>query len=161
MNSGVKPVRLRRWSGDDGLSYNGFTGAERIRGWQVQWWLVDMGLMTPWADTPCEVCANAASKNTLLHLEDYYDPHNAGIALCHSCHRRLHNRFKTHSWRERLKEFGCDEAAWAARLSVSPDADWAAPHRAKHGEDVRTCALFIPGRDRFPFEQLHPSAPEK
>lgn len=41
-------------------------------------------------------------------------------------------------------------------LTANVDVDLATPQVARYGEIVRTCTLFIPERELFPIDQLHP-----
>lgn len=136
-------------------TYNGFTGPERIRGWQVQWWLIERGHLAPLRSLTCVLCG--VRQKVHYHLEDYYDPLRAGIELCSHCHRALHRRFRyPDSWQAVLARNGCDAEEWAERLTESSDADLATLQLERYGEFVRTCTQFIPERELFPLDQLQP-----
>ena len=150
-----KPYRLRRWRWPMTEPYNGFSSPERIRGWQCQWFLMDHGHIPPLRDIECEVCGSRQRAH--YHLEDYFDPYRSGIPLCIHCHRALHRRFRNpDGWLNVLNRNGCDLDAWTERLTPTEYTDLAAPQVEQHGEIVRTCTLFIPDREWFPLDQLHP-----
>ena len=90
---GPKPAArtFRKWAWPHTKSYNGFTPTERIRGWQVTWWLVAKGVLPEPHSIPCEVCS--ATEKTAWHNENYYAPWNADV-LCRSCHALVHRRFR-------------------------------------------------------------------
>ena len=149
-----KPYRLRRWRWPITPPYNGFSGAERIRGWQVQWFLMDHGHIPTLNAIKCEVCGSRQRAH--YHLEDYFDPYRSGIPLCIHCHRALHRRFRNpDGWLNILHRNRCDLGAWTKRLTQTEDTDLVTPQVERHGEAVRTCTLFIPDRELFPLDQLH------
>ena len=158
VNTKIQPIsKLRQWNNPSILSYNGFTSAERIRGWQIQGWLLEMNFLTPITPADCMVCAGArGAKNAEYHLENYYDPYRAGIPLCDSCHTQLHNRFTKESlWSDTLLLYKQDLDVWTDRLSHSKEDDLAALMRRAYGLEVQTGTLFIPNRDHFPHSQQH------
>lgn len=153
--AGTSGPRLRKWRWPPTGPYNGFSSEERIRGWQVSWWLRERGHLPPFKALTCSICRAGNFVN--VHLEDYFDPYQGGIALCGHCHRALHRRFKNpDGWRNVLLRNGCDLEVWAERLTPAEDADLATFQVGEYGEIVRTCTLFIPDREWFPLDQLHP-----
>lgn len=155
--AGTSGPRLCKWRWPLTGPYNGFSSEERIRGWQCQHWLRDRGHLPPFGSLTCSVCGIGHRVN--VHLEDCFDPHHGGIPICGHCHRALHRRFKNpDGWRNVLLRNGRDLEVWAERLTPAEDTDLATPQVEQHGEIVRTCTLFIPDREWFPLDQLHPLA---
>jgi len=95
--------------------YNGFTGKERLRTFEVEKWLISVGSISP--SVECHICGRSASAR---HAEDYYDL-TSWMALCHSCHGRLHKRFSNpRAWHERLEEATLPQNHWARAISSTP-----------------------------------------
>jgi hypothetical protein len=69
-------------------SYNGFSGAERRRGWQLNLYLKQMGSL-PWPKL-CDICSAPGAK---YHSENYFASPNSP-AVCRSCHYILHTRWR-------------------------------------------------------------------
>lgn len=71
--------------------YNGFTGAERSKAWEIQKKAMAAGLITC---TSCEMCGQ--DKGVLMpHLENYDEPIKEYHSLCVECHMNLHGRFSS------------------------------------------------------------------
>jgi hypothetical protein len=95
--------------------YNGFTGKERLRTFEIEKWLIGLGAVTP--SHECDICHRPASGR---HAEDYFDL-SSWMGLCHSCHSRLHKRFgNTRAWRERIEEADLPDDHWARAISREP-----------------------------------------
>jgi hypothetical protein len=94
------PAKVRRWSGSPLSHYNGFTGEERIAGWQVTKHLQQRGLLP--RPSECELCGHQGRVG--FHSEHYYDPWSV-IALCVGCHGVAHRRFRyPASWIKRIEQ---------------------------------------------------------
>lgn len=92
------PARVRKWPYGPLGPYNGFTGEERIGGWQVMKYLQQRNLLP--RPSECELCGHNGRVG--FHGEDYFDPWSV-VALCVGCHGILHRRFKhPHTWLDRL-----------------------------------------------------------
>jgi hypothetical protein len=117
--------------------YNGFTGKERLRTFEVAKWLIACDAM----DAPgcCDICGRRA---TGLHSENYYDL-STWIDLCHGCHvSRLHQRFaRAESWNRWLDQNQLADSHWARKLPSRP-MDFAAPIRSL-GQVEPTFANFV------------------
>lgn len=82
-------VELRKWRSGRLSVYNGFTHEERVAGWQRSKWLQDSRALP--APSECVICGS--QKNLEYHSETYFDP-TLVQAVCKSCHRRIHLRFR-------------------------------------------------------------------
>lgn len=82
-------VGLRKWSSGRLSVYNGFNHEDRVAGWQRSKWLLDAGALP--APSECVICGSAT--NIEYHSETYFDP-TLVQAVCKSCHRRIHLRFR-------------------------------------------------------------------
>jgi len=81
--------------------YNGFTGAERLRKYQVYKQRQAQGL-GPFPVGPCQLCADPTAA-VEPHSEDYATPYQweppAEYMICRSCHGWVHQRFaKPDAW---------------------------------------------------------------
>jgi len=76
--------------------YNGFTGRQRDRKLRALHRLHAEGIY-PGTGRPCDLC-NDPDAATAPHSEDYSEPYQweppAVYAVCGSCHRWLHQRFR-------------------------------------------------------------------
>lgn len=97
---------LPRWGWPTPRSYNGATGAERIRGWQKVVVARNLGLL-PKVDQ-CEVCN--ADQSAGSHTEVYHRCMTTK-PVCRLCHFQIHRRFR-------------DPDRWMEFLSAMPAADW-------------------------------------
>ena len=149
-------VRLRRWGYPLTKTYNGFTGAERVRGWQVSRWFQDTGQKIDPRKLTCECSICGSTKNAGYHNENYYAPWTAKL-VCKSCHYYLHARFRNeNALPVLLKRAGeRKDAKWAYAL-MSNEIDLAGDLRAQHGEGIRNFPDLIQAPHPFPFEQLYP-----
>lgn len=98
-------------------TYNGFTHAERVRGWQAEKVAITMGLMPNPMTLACDVCGTVAPQQIGYHAEDYtkliLHP------LCRSCHTSLHRRFTSpHAWLQRIAPYRTGHA-WFEQLPLS------------------------------------------
>lgn len=81
-------VRLKEWRWPLTRPYNGFSGEQRVRIWQLTWWARDVGaLPTPMR---CAICDSGSHVG--FHNESYADPWQP-IPLCQACHLAVHRRF--------------------------------------------------------------------
>lgn len=113
--------------------YNGFTGLERRRGGQIYTWACMMGILHKPKD--CSICGGRFG-GVNLHSEDYYNIFTAP-ALCRSCHKLIHQRFKNpRPWRMLVE--GCSKTGreWFALAPLEP-IDMAAVLRERHGDGAQ------------------------
>lgn len=105
-------VGLRKWSSGRLSVYNGFSHEDRVAGWQRSKWLQDSGALP--APSVCVICGS--KKNLEYHSETYFDP-TLVQAVCKSCHRRIHLRFRfPDAWTRWTKEGQRPE--WVTALKV-------------------------------------------
>jgi hypothetical protein len=92
-------VKLREWRWPPLRSYNGFSGEQRVRIWQLLCWAQDVGaLPTPaW----CSICDSGSHVG--FHCESYADPWTP-IPLCQACHMAVHRRFSAPGAWERFQD---------------------------------------------------------
>ena len=93
-------------------AYNGFSGQQRVKTWQLGTWLRRRGLLT--VAPACELCGRSSRLG--LHSENYADVERS-VTICSGCHLALHRRFRQPSlWGETLGR--CPRAPeWALALS--------------------------------------------
>jgi hypothetical protein len=119
-------------------SYNGFTGLERARSAQLTRWAMIAGVLP--RQTRCSICG-AESRSIQFHSENYYDP-LALFAVCQSCHRLLHRRFRApEAWTELVARHAGD-GAWFSDLRLAP-IDLAADLRREHGESITRILVTV------------------
>lgn len=95
--------------------YNGFTGEQRVRAWQLGTWLRRRGLLS--VAPRCDLCDR--SSRLSRHSENYADVQRA-ITVCGGCHLALHRRFREpEAWRHKLSTLP-SIPAWAIALSPTP-----------------------------------------
>lgn len=141
-----QPVYLREWTWPILKDYNGFTGAERVRGWQIGFWSRTVGLTTP-AQT-CDICFYTGS-GVAYHSEDYYHTF-AALPLCKGCHMQIHKRFKApDQWRAFVNRYAPRHppGAWFTQLPLW-EIDYAGYLRTRYGDKVSD--LFDNPRYQFP-----------
>lgn len=127
----LKAIRLRKWTWPLTKPYNGFTPQERVRNWQMSWWLQNMGVLAK--PSKCSICRSP--RNVAYHSENYYNIFKAP-QLCKSCHPIIHRRFsKSSSWPHLVKKYG-DGTKWFEKLTRRP-IDMAGYLRGIHGAQVR------------------------
>lgn len=142
---------LRKWQWPELQPYNGFSPAERVKGWQAIHFLIDNG----WA-TRSIVCSVSGDTRMLrLHSEDYYSwkPYT----LTHSIHMALHNRFRhPDAWRRIVERYAVTGNEWFVRLSLEP-LDLAGALRAKHGPQIADIfdRLPLPEGVVVPLDQMY------
>ena len=106
-------VPVPRWGWPIPRSYNGFTGRERVLGWQKLRVAQRLGLAQ--REPMCSVCWTAEA--TQNHTELYARP-IISMDVCRSCHFRIHRRFvDPGQWRALLRQRG-HEANWASSLRI-------------------------------------------
>ena len=147
-------IKLRQWKWKLTKPYNGFISYERIRGWQVTHWLIDIGeLPDPKSETcSCSICGKTKGVN--YHNENYYEPWTAKL-VCQSCHYFIHTRFRIeHALPVLRKRAGTNESAqWVYSLSKER-INLAEQLREKHGDQVREFPELIASYPTFPIDQL-------
>lgn len=142
---------LRTWQWGVLPTYNGFTNAERVRGWQLIMWRIDNG----WAERGSTCCISGDTNQPRLHSENYYswDPYT----LNHSIHMALHQRFKKpDAWQRIVDKFAQTGSEWFARLSLTT-VDLAGELRAKHGPEIADvfARAPLPAGVSIPFHQIY------
>jgi hypothetical protein len=108
--------RLSQWRWPVLGPYNGFSGAARIRGWQLLRFYQTNGWLT--YEDVCSVTGVAG--DTQLHNEDYARPWDA-LPVSKRVHRLVHTR---HRFRRAWEEFLANEAlpdTWVTTLSCAAD----------------------------------------
>ena len=135
-NTLSKVIKLREWSKDwNRLQiYNGFTHEERVKGWQLTWYLRDIGVL-PKFPTECSICGSHDKVN--YHNEDYYTP-EAVQPICKSCHMIIHKRFNNaEPFLKLVYEYavGNKQGGWFSQLTLTP-IDLAGELRTKLGEGI-------------------------
>ena len=95
--------------------YNGFTGEQRVRTWQLGSWLQRRGLLS--LAPACDLCRRSSRLG--LHSENYADLQRS-VTICGGCHLVLHRRFRQPTrWRETLDRLK-RAPEWALALSPVP-----------------------------------------
>lgn len=123
--------KLRQWRWPELATYNGFTHIERVKGWQVIWWLIDNGHMP----RPTVCCISGSTEKVTYHCEDYYRPWEA-YPLASPLHLALHQRFnRPRQWEAIVGRYAITGAEWFANLSPTP-VDFAGDLRRLHGDDM-------------------------
>jgi len=131
-------TRLRKWPWGVLPVYNGFAHVERVRGWQLVSFLMDVGQM-PKASV---CCISGRTDRVQYHSEDYYDWHP--YALNQSIHLTLHQRFKSpERWRRIVDQYAVTGEEWFARLPMAP-VDLAGQLRAQHGDQIEDIFNRVP-----------------
>lgn len=142
---------LRKWPWPELQPYNGFSHAERVRGWQAIHFLIDNG----WA-TRSNLCSVSGATTMLrLHSENYYswEPYT----LTHSIHMALHNRFRhPDAWRRMVERHALTGDEWFVSLSSEP-IDLAGALRAEHGPQIANIfeRLPVPAGFTAPLDQIY------
>ena len=114
---GIYP--LRQWLYPKTGPYNGFTGDERIRGWQVTRWFVDNG----WLERPHVCSVTGATSNVVGHNENYYEPWRP-FAITRKVHMALHQRFRRPAWWKKIvRENTQTGEEWYCDLSMDRSND--------------------------------------
>lgn len=92
-------------------TYNGFSGEERVRGWQKVKVAIALGLIPK--PEMCSICLRSPAGQ--MHSEDYSRPLLAK-PICPRCHRILHRRFKSPEiWSGLVFRYSYD-GAWFSAL---------------------------------------------
>lgn len=95
--------------------YNGFTGEQRVRTWQLGTWLRRRGLLT--LASACDLCGGSIRLGR--HSENYADVQRA-LTICGGCHLVLHRRFRQPArWQAKLHQLSL-VPEWALALSPEP-----------------------------------------
>lgn len=131
--------RLRPWKWGQLPVYNGFTHEERVRGWQLQWQLIEDGQLPP--ATTC--CISNSSHNVQYHSENYYEPWNL-YPVSQPIHLTLHRRFSVpEAWKFVVEQFSLTGQEWYALLEITP-INLAAELRSAHGCQIADIFDRIP-----------------
>lgn len=103
------------WRHPQLIPYNGFTGEQRIRTWQIGTWLRKHSLLS--LAPRCDLCLGSSRLGR--HSENYADIERA-LTICSGCHLSLHKRFRQpEAWRRKVKELE-HAPEWALALSTTP-----------------------------------------
>lgn len=149
---GRSPPKLRKWIWPPLQTYNGFTSQERVRGWQLLWLLIDLGLLP--LPTKCSITGSI--DRPTYHGENYYDPCSS-FPVSAGVHRILHRRFRDPDpWRQLVDAHTVTGDEWFCALSLER-IDLAADLRARHGPgivDIFARALLPQGLN-VPAEQIY------
>jgi hypothetical protein len=122
---------LRKWRWPPLQPYNGFTSEERIRGWQLIWLLIDLGLQVK--PTTCSM--TGSNKNIGIHSENYYEPWNS-FPISAGPHSILHRRFRyPQPWLRLVEQHAVTSEEWFCHLKMEP-IDLAAELRAQRGREI-------------------------
>lgn len=122
---------LRQWRWPRLPVYNGFTHDERVKGWQLHWYLIDNGYLV--FPTICSV--SGTTESVQYHSENYYEPWNP-YPVCRTLHLALHKRFsRPDDWKTIVKKYAVTGDEWFAKLKMDP-IDLAAQLRLRHGDVV-------------------------
>lgn len=101
-----------RWGFPMLRPFNGYSGPERVRGWQITRVGGTMGLIS-WPNR-CSICD--AADRIGLHSELYGRP-LLSQPICRSCHFHVHRRFRQpERWQAFLRQHG--HLGWARRVGV-------------------------------------------
>lgn len=141
-------IELPDWIWPVLRDYNGFSGMDRIRGWQLVRWL-QMAGMRPYAkDCRCLLTGMTAEETAqgkfpdpiVDHSENYYAPWEQVYTLTRSTHMKLHRRFKyPDEWRNyrdrNFKLFDQPNQKWLYKLS-DEEIDYADILRDRYGQNT-------------------------
>ena len=105
-------VRAPQWRWKAPKAYNGFSGEERIAGWQIVKVAIKLKLI-PYPSR-CSICLKSPAGQ--MHNENYARPIQAK-PICPSCHRILHQRLKHPARWQKLQELHGYTGAWFVELS--------------------------------------------
>lgn len=146
------PPRFPTWRWPLPRSYNGFTGIERVRGWQVSRWLEACGALT--RPTRCDICMG--QDRPAFHSETYYHIARAP-AICHRCHRALHRRQREWAfWQSLAARHAVTGREWWCLLRPEP-VDLAAHLRETSGWQAADLFRSLLERAPKPITDLLPS----
>lgn len=111
------PKLLPDWAWPPLGTYNGFSGALRVRVWQVQRWLLDRHLIGE--PERCSICGDR--RQVSFHSENYFDLWTP-IPLCRACHMIVHRRhLNQDEWLAFLKSYsGKRVKQWFEYLRPQP-----------------------------------------
>lgn len=114
----------------DMSAYNGFTGKERLRPFEIWKWLVRLNAVQQ--GDCCNICGRYSRGQ---HAEDYYTL-VTWMDICDSCHQRLHKRFSDDRlWLARLDEAHVPATHWSRAVSREP-FDLAGLLRGRGGKEA-------------------------
>lgn len=131
----IEGVPLARWGWKVPRPYNGFTGPERIAGWQKVIVARRIGLLSN--DEPCGVCG--APDAPQRHGEIYARPLTAQ-PICRSCHYHVHRRFREpNQWIERIASLPAEK--WVHALPLVELTRAEALQVAKAGDVFHALAI--------------------
>ena len=132
--------KLRQWVWPEMRPYNGFSHAERVRGWQLVSLLLDLGQI----ERPVKCSISGADHGIQFHLENYYSW--TPYPITRTLHFALHSRFKfPERWLRVVEAYSTTGNEWFATLPVQPH-DLATDLRREFGQGVSD----IFGRVRLP-----------
>lgn len=137
-------VELPDWTFKILRDYNGFSGIERIRGWQLIKWLEMVGMKDRASDQRCQVTGLYTKDSpggrdpVVYHSENYYAPWEQNYYLLRSVHFKLHNRFKSpEEWKnylvKDLQVWDASKQKWLFKLPAE-EVDFADILRDRYGQ---------------------------
>lgn len=125
-----KTPKLRTWRWPTLKMYNGFTSEERIRCWQLQWLLIDLGRL----ELPRQCSITGSRENVVFHSENYFEPTTI-FGISTDAHKLLHQRFyRPDAWQQLITRYIVTGDEWYAKLALEP-IDLASELRQKLGPD--------------------------
>jgi hypothetical protein len=116
-----KAPKLRIWRWPPLKVYNGFVSEERVRCWQLQWLLIDLGQL----ELPRQCSITGSRCDVTFHSENYFQP-TAIFGISAGAHKLLHQRFyRPDAWREFVVRYAVTGEEWFASLALEPvDLAW-------------------------------------
>lgn len=113
-------LHLPKWHWPTIGTYNGFTGAARIRGWQ----LLRFYQLNGWLSFENVCSVTGCTGSMQLHSEDYLRPYNA-YPISRRTHAIIHARFRFPGSWDRFLSQEALPGTWARHLSVQISNDLA------------------------------------
>lgn len=152
-----RTVKIPKWQYKLLRPYNGFTGIERIRGWQLTRWAINVGILRQ--PSICSISGEVGDYNVIqYHNENYYDP-LAPRQIHKMLHRTLHQRFRNpDKWQMVVDRYIANsEDPWFAELPEQ-EPDLASALRRQGLDTERMVDIFVknlPVGCPKPFGKLH------
>lgn len=115
-----KGMEPRLWTWKPLQTYNGFHHDLRVKKWQAIYLGVQLGLVLPADDFPCDICGSLTSRTAVAYHSEDYSSMNDHYPLCKDCHSHVHLRFRSpNSWFDFIREYG-DGTKWFEQLQIDP-----------------------------------------
>lgn len=126
-----KTIALPKWQYKLLRPYNGFSGIERIRCWQLARWAINVGILR--SPHQCSISGAVGDGRVIqYHSENYYDPFGAKM-IHSSLHKTLHQRFKNPAKWEMVKNRYRDSSSDKWFLDIPDQEPDYAKELQKHG----------------------------